>query len=335
MATSSRSPTRRTRGSPTTATCATSSCASTSRPSTASSSPRARRSSAGRSRPGFAPRSFLMAPRWLDGLADVLATHRRALLRAVRGARRGGHRLPRAPRRAGVARAPAAAVASTTCSTAPGRCWCSRTSSTTPTSARSSAPAPRSASTPCCWRRAAPTRSTGARSRSAWARSSRTPWTRLPDWYDALPVALGAPASPPSRSPWPTTRCRSRRPSPALDRVALVLGSEGHGLSRALGAVRRPPRDHPDGRRHRLAQRRRRHRGRLLRHRPPLSGQTAKLVDQLEAVLLVPLLAVVDERVLRISASDASLSGEMVARSVRTVGSSWARMIASSSAARA
>ncbi len=59
---------------------------------------------------GFAPRSFLMAPRWLDGLADVLGDHRRALLRAVRGAGRGGHRLPRPPRRAGVARAASAAV---------------------------------------------------------------------------------------------------------------------------------------------------------------------------------------------------------------------------------
>jgi tRNA G18 (ribose-2'-O)-methylase SpoU len=57
-----------------------------------------------------------------------------------------------------------------------------------------------------------------------------TPWTRLPDWYDALPdvsargfttVALtladdAAPVEDAVR---------------ALDRVALVLGSEGHGLS--------------------------------------------------------------------------------------------------------
>ena len=68
----SRSPTRPTRGWPTTATCATSRCASTSRPSTGCSWPRGRRSSGARSRPGTHPRSFLMAPRWLDGLADVL-----------------------------------------------------------------------------------------------------------------------------------------------------------------------------------------------------------------------------------------------------------------------
>ena len=47
--------------------------------------------------------------------------------------------------------------------------------------------APRWASTPCSCRRAAPTRSTAARSRSPWARCSPLPWTRLPDWYDALP----------------------------------------------------------------------------------------------------------------------------------------------------
>ena len=69
---SSRSTTRSTRGSATTATCVTSSCASTSRSSTGSSWPRARRSSAGRWSAGYAPRSFLMAPRWVDGLADVL-----------------------------------------------------------------------------------------------------------------------------------------------------------------------------------------------------------------------------------------------------------------------
>jgi len=57
-----------------------------------------------------------------------------------------------------------------------------------------------------------------------------TPWTRLPDWYDALPslsaagfttVALTlAPDAVPIESA-----------VAGLDRVALVLGSEGHGLS--------------------------------------------------------------------------------------------------------
>src|SRR3954468_4632010 len=56
------------------------------------------------------------------------------------------------------------------------------------------------------------------------------PWTRLPDWYDALPdlsargfttvaLTLAEDASPVEES------------VAGLDRVALVLGSEGHGLS--------------------------------------------------------------------------------------------------------
>jgi tRNA G18 (ribose-2'-O)-methylase SpoU len=57
-----------------------------------------------------------------------------------------------------------------------------------------------------------------------------TPWTRLPDWYDALPslsaagfttVALTlAPDAVPIESA-----------VAGVDKVALVLGSEGHGLS--------------------------------------------------------------------------------------------------------
>jgi tRNA G18 (ribose-2'-O)-methylase SpoU len=57
-----------------------------------------------------------------------------------------------------------------------------------------------------------------------------TPWTRLPDWYDALPglsargfttvaLTLAADAVPIEDA------------VAGLDRVALVLGSEGHGLS--------------------------------------------------------------------------------------------------------
>lgn len=57
-----------------------------------------------------------------------------------------------------------------------------------------------------------------------------TPWTRLPDWYDALPdlsargfatvaLTLAEDAQPVERA------------VAGLERVALVLGSEGHGLS--------------------------------------------------------------------------------------------------------
>jgi tRNA G18 (ribose-2'-O)-methylase SpoU len=57
------------------------------------------------------------------------------------------------------------------------------------------------------------------------------PWTRLPDWYDALPslaeqgfttvaLTLADDATPIEDA------------VAGLDKVALVLGSEGHGLSR-------------------------------------------------------------------------------------------------------
>jgi tRNA G18 (ribose-2'-O)-methylase SpoU len=57
-----------------------------------------------------------------------------------------------------------------------------------------------------------------------------TPWTRLPDWYDALPelaargfttvaLTLADDATPVEDA------------VAGIDRVALVLGSEGHGLS--------------------------------------------------------------------------------------------------------
>ncbi len=57
-----------------------------------------------------------------------------------------------------------------------------------------------------------------------------TPWTRLPDWYDALPSlsALGF-------TTVALTLAEDSEPIEdavaGLDRVALVLGSEGHGLS--------------------------------------------------------------------------------------------------------
>ena len=57
-----------------------------------------------------------------------------------------------------------------------------------------------------------------------------TPWTRLPDWYDALPTL--------SRAGFTTVALTLADDATdiasavaGLDRVALVLGSEGHGLS--------------------------------------------------------------------------------------------------------
>ena len=57
-----------------------------------------------------------------------------------------------------------------------------------------------------------------------------TPWTRLPDWYDALPDL--------SRRGFTTVALTLSPDSvpiedavAGVDRLALVLGSEGHGLS--------------------------------------------------------------------------------------------------------
>ena len=56
------------------------------------------------------------------------------------------------------------------------------------------------------------------------------PWTRLPDWYDALP-----PLSAAGFTTVALTLADDAVPIEeavaGLDRVALVLGSEGHGLS--------------------------------------------------------------------------------------------------------
>ena len=135
---------------------------------------------------------------------------------------------------------------STRCSPAPARCWCSRTSSTTPTSARSSAAAPRSASTPCCWRRAAPTRSTAGRSRSPWERCSRLPWTRL-----ARLVRRAAGRSP--RRGFTTVALTLADDAVAVEEAVAGAGPGGPGAGlggprpvAALGADRRPARGDPD-----------------------------------------------------------------------------------------
>ena len=65
---------------------------------------------------GFAARSFLMAERWLDGLADVLARSDAPCYVVTEDAGRAGHRLPRAPRCAGLARARPACRRWTRCS---------------------------------------------------------------------------------------------------------------------------------------------------------------------------------------------------------------------------
>ena len=127
-----------------------------------------------------------MAPRWLEGLADVLDRCEapcfvvsEALAEEVtgfhvhRGALASLERRPLPDRGVRAVRAR-------------GRCSCSRTSSTTPTSARSSAPgaalgfdavllAPRCADP--LYRRSV---------KVAMGAVFALPWTRLPNWHDAL-----------------------------------------------------------------------------------------------------------------------------------------------------
>ncbi len=89
------------------------------------------------------------------------------------------------------------------------------------------------------------------------------PWTRLPDWYGAL--------SRISESGFTTVALTLAEDAvpieeavAGLGRVALVLGSEGHGLSGSLGDVRAAVRGDPDARGHRLPERRGGHRRGLL-----------------------------------------------------------------------
>ncbi len=179
---------------------------------------------------GFTPRSYLMAPRWLDGLDDVLSTTdapcyvvSEALAEEVTGFHVHRGALASLERKA-------AAVPGRRCSPGRSRCWCWRTSSTTPTSVRSSARAPRSGSTPCCWRRRCADPLYRRSIKVGMGAVFSMPWTRLPDWYDALP-SLSAQGFTTVALTLADDASAVEDAVAGLDRVALVLGSEGHGLS--------------------------------------------------------------------------------------------------------
>jgi tRNA G18 (ribose-2'-O)-methylase SpoU len=179
---------------------------------------------------GFAPRSFLMAERWLDGLADVLATTdapcyvvTEKLAEQVtgfhvhRGALASLERLPLPSLDEVLDGARSVLVLEDIVDhTNVGAIF------------RSGAAlgfdavllAPRCADP--LYRRSV---------KVAMGAVLNTPWTRLPDWYDALPtlssygfttvaLTLADEATPIEEA------------VAGLDKVALVLGSEGHGLSR-------------------------------------------------------------------------------------------------------
>ncbi len=178
---------------------------------------------------GFTPRSFLMAPRWLEGLADVLESSTapcfvvsEALAEEVtgfhvhRGALASLERLP-APSVEEVLRDARSVLVLEDIAdhTNVGAIF------------RSGAAmgfdavliAPRCADP--LYRRSI---------KVAMGAVFSVPWTRLPDWYDALPAlsAYGfttvALTLAPDAQPIETAVA-------GIDRVALVLGSEGHGLS--------------------------------------------------------------------------------------------------------
>lgn len=178
---------------------------------------------------GFDPRSFLMAPRWLDGLADVLASSdapcfvvSEALAEQVtgfhvhRGALASLERRPLPPLDIVLDGAHQVLVLEDVVDhTNVGAVF------------RSGAAfgfdavllAPRCADP--LYRRAV---------KVAMGAVFSMPWTRLPDWYDALPDLSGrgftTVAMTLADDAAPVDEAVS-----GLDRVALVLGSEGHGLS--------------------------------------------------------------------------------------------------------
>ena len=117
---------------------------------------------------------------------------------------------------------------------------------------------------------------TGGRSRSRWARCSRCrgPGCRT-GTTPCRPCRRRG--SPPSRSPWPRRRPDrggGRRGGPA--RPGARLG--GPRAVAAVGTGGGPSRGDPDGRRDRLAQRRRRDRGRLLRGGPAVAAREGGIV---------------------------------------------------------
>ena len=178
---------------------------------------------------GFTPRSFLMAPRWLDGLADVLATSdapcyvlSEALAEEVtgfhvhRGALASLERRPLAPVADVLAGARSVLVLEDIVDhTNVGAIF------------RSGAAlgfdavllAPRCADP--LYRRSI---------KVGMGAVFTMPWTRLPDWATALPSLTAAGFTTVALTLAPDSRPIEEAVA-GIDKVALVLGSEGHGLS--------------------------------------------------------------------------------------------------------
>lgn len=178
---------------------------------------------------GFTPRSFLMAPRWLEGLADVLSRSdapvyvvSEALAEEVTGfhVHRGAL--------ASLARRPLATVESVLTGARSVLVLEDIVDHTNVGAIfRSGAAlgfdavllAPRCADP--LYRRAI---------KVGMGAAFSTPWTRLPDWYDALP-SLSARGFTTVALTLSSDAVPIEEAVAGVDRLALVLGSEGHGLS--------------------------------------------------------------------------------------------------------
>lgn len=178
---------------------------------------------------GYTPRSFLMAPRWLDGLADELATTdapcyvlSEALAEEVtgfhvhRGALASLERRPLPSVETVLAGARSVLVLEDLVDhTNVGAIFRSGAA----LGFDAALLAPRCADP--LYRRSI---------KVGMGAVFSTPWTRLPDWYDALPALSAAGFTTVALTLAPDA-VPIEEAVAGLDRVALVLGSEGHGLS--------------------------------------------------------------------------------------------------------
>ncbi|QNN52849.1 TrmH family RNA methyltransferase [Nocardioides mesophilus] len=178
---------------------------------------------------GYEPRSFLMAPRWLDGLSDVLGRSdapcfvvSEALAEQVTGfhVHRGAL--------ASLCRRPLPAVAEVLQGARTVLVLEDIVDHTNVGAVLRSAAAldvdavllsPRCADP--LYRRAV---------KVAMGAVFALPWTRLPDWYDALPDLSAQGFTTVAMTLTPDAEPLEQAVA-GLDRVALVLGGEGHGLS--------------------------------------------------------------------------------------------------------
>jgi tRNA G18 (ribose-2'-O)-methylase SpoU len=178
---------------------------------------------------GFAPRSFLMAPRWLDGLADVLAgsdapcfvleerlAERVTGFHVHRGALASLERRPVPSLDEVLAGARQVLVLEDvvdhTNVGAIFRCGAAFGFDAVLLAPRCADP---------LYRRSV---------KVGMGAVFSMPWTRLPDWYDALPD-LAARGFTTVALTLADDAVPVERAVHGVDRVALVLGSEGHGLS--------------------------------------------------------------------------------------------------------